>query len=324
MAEERKLIKLGNSSFAVALPKEWISKSGLKKGDKVFILPNNNGELMISSEFKKNGLGREIIIEIDGKNEDSIQRDFISAYINGNTTFQFRGSINNEKKRYIKKLIQNYMNCEIAEEKDNFLTAKDFFNIEDVDLNNFTRRADNNIREMFGILINGVKTNHITEQEINDIKEADADINRLYFLSSRIMTLGFNNPSLISTLKTEPTNLFNSWWIAFHLEHIGDGIKGLIRTIRQPNKNKESFNKLAHLLIEINKLYEDSMKSFYEKDKKGLHEIMERGKLIWEKCDKLTRGNDAFLSATAEKLKNIENASYQIIKMILNLEEKNG
>ena len=35
--EQRKLIKLGNSSFALALPKEWVDKSGLKKGDNIFV-----------------------------------------------------------------------------------------------------------------------------------------------------------------------------------------------------------------------------------------------------------------------------------------------
>ena len=35
--EQRKLIKLGNSSFAIALPKDWIEKSGLKKGESIFV-----------------------------------------------------------------------------------------------------------------------------------------------------------------------------------------------------------------------------------------------------------------------------------------------
>ena len=35
--EQRKLIRLGNSSFAIALPKDWVDKSGLKKGDNVFL-----------------------------------------------------------------------------------------------------------------------------------------------------------------------------------------------------------------------------------------------------------------------------------------------
>ena len=47
--ERRKLIKLGNSSYAIALPKSWVTKSGLKKGDEIFVIKNSNGELVLTS-----------------------------------------------------------------------------------------------------------------------------------------------------------------------------------------------------------------------------------------------------------------------------------
>ena len=87
--EQRKLIRLGNSSFAIALPKDWVDKSGLKKGDNIFVERNNNGEMLISSQFKKINEGKKAVINVDGKDESKIKREFTSDYIRGNSVFEF-------------------------------------------------------------------------------------------------------------------------------------------------------------------------------------------------------------------------------------------
>jgi len=319
--DQRKLIKLGNSSFAIALPKDWVNKSGLKKGDNVFIVPNSNGELMISPQFRKVNGGKRIGINVDGKNEEEIRREFITAYINGNSIFQFNGTMNKEKNKNIKQIIKDYIGCEVTEENEKKLVVKDFFNLEDIDLNNFIKRTDNNIKEMFDIIIEGIKKGKFSNSEMKNIKETDLDINKLYFLTSRIMTMGLNNPALINALKISPPSLLNNWWLIFHLEHIGDGIKEIAKILKTKKINKETTAKLFPILNQVKKLYIDTLKTFYAKDKEEAHQIMEEGRMLLIKCDKLTKNDDLFLSLIGEKLKNIENDSYQITKIILNFEE---
>lgn len=318
--EQRKLIKLGNSSFAVALPKKWIVKSGLKKGDNIFIEKNSNGEVIISSKFKKNGNNKKAIISIDGKDDQSIMREFISAYINGNSIFQFIGNINKDKNKYIKKLIQNYIGCEVTEEEKGNITVRDLFNFEEMNLENFSKRANNNIIEMFNILIESVKKTKLSAQELDNIEEADLDINKIYFFNSRIMNMGLDNPVFISTLKTESLSLFNNWWITFNIEHIGDYLKSMTKLIKTIKISKQSASKLIVLLTQTKKIHQDSIKAFYDRDKEKTLEVMKQGKVIWNKCGKLTKSSNKNLSLIAEKLKNVENSSYQIVKMILNLE----
>ena len=128
MAEQRKLIRLGNSSFAIALPKGWVDKSGLKKGDRVFISHNGHGELMVSPELKKIYGDKEISLEVNDKDENRIRREFTNAYINGNSTFKFIGEIDKQKKKDIQKILSEYISCEIVGVDEKGLLVKDFFN----------------------------------------------------------------------------------------------------------------------------------------------------------------------------------------------------
>lgn len=317
--EQRKLIRLGNSSFAIALPKDWVDKSGLKKGDEVFIIPNSNGEIVISSTFKRNGIEKEILINTSNKDLEKVRREFMSAYISGNTIFKFEGDLSPERRKFIRQMIKEFISCEVEEEKDKIILAKDFFNFGEINIYNFTKRADNNVREMFETLINSLKKEKISAESVDSMKDADVDINKIYFLNSRLMNLGLNNPAIVSILKTDQSSLFNNWWLTFHLEHIGDGLKRITKRLKENSKDFD-FKKYAELIEEVKAVYEKALKAFYDKDKNKAHEVMEEGKKIWDKCDKLIKEHSTMQSLLAEKLKSIENASYQIVKMILNME----
>lgn len=67
--EQRKLIRLGNSSFAIALPKDWVDKSGLKKGDGIFVERNSNGGLTIEASYNKESARKEAIPDLKDKDE---------------------------------------------------------------------------------------------------------------------------------------------------------------------------------------------------------------------------------------------------------------
>ena len=86
----RKLVKSGAASHTVALPKDWITNNKLIKGDLIYI-ENKNNELIISANTKETKKEeKEIEISIDDKNEGTIRRQTISAYIKNYNKFIFR------------------------------------------------------------------------------------------------------------------------------------------------------------------------------------------------------------------------------------------
>ena len=317
--DQRKLIKLGNSSFAVALPKEWVDRSGLKKGDEVFITPNSDGEIIVSHHQKKNLSDKKTVINIEGKNDKNIKREFTSDYINGCSVFEFIGNIDREKSKMIKNIINHYISCEVIEESEKNIVVKDFFNFEELNLNNFMRRIDNNIEEMFDIVIRGIAVKKIAKEEIEEMNKIDLDINKFYFLTSRILTLGLNNPSLVHTLKIKPTELFNNWWLAFHLERIGDDLKTIAHKIKSEKLTAENKEILVSVFKEMKERHGESLKIFYTQDNKKAYEIMEGGKKMCDTAEKLMKSKSQILIFAGARLKEMSNASYQILKIMSNM-----
>jgi len=314
--EQRKLIRLGNSSFAVALPKEWINRSGLKKGDEVFITPNSDGEIIVSHQQKKNLSDKKTVINIDGKDDKNIRREFTSDYINGCSIFEFTGAIDREKGKIIKNIINHYISCEVSEESSTKVVVKDFFNLEELNLNNFMRRIDNNIEEMFDIIIQGISGKKISREDMEEMNKIDLDVNKFYFLTSRILTLGLNNPSLVHTLKIKPTELFNNWWLAFHLEHIGDDLKIMANKIKSEKLTAENREIMASAFREMKERHGESLRIFYTQDNKKAYELMESGKKMCNLAENLMKSKSALLIFTGARLKEMSNASYQILKMM--------
>ena len=312
--EERKLIKLGNSSFAIALPKGWVDKSGLKKGDKIFLENNSNGEIIVSSEFKKVG-EKEKEININDKDIEQIKREFTSHYINGVSVFKFTGNPLSNRKREIKELIKDYIGFEVIKEDGTEIVVKDFFKFEELNLNNLIKRIDNNTKEMFKILLESVKAKKTYSNDAEEISKIDLDINKFYFLLSRIMLLGMDNPSLTNKLKTTSIELFNYWWLAFHLEHCGDSLKYIFEQTKRNKDRKLLEKKLLPIFIKVKEKYENSLNGFYKKDPAEAYKTMGDGKKVWKLCTNLAKNENGFLSSIGENLKKVDDASYQIIKM---------
>ncbi|MCX6747984.1 MAG: phosphate uptake regulator PhoU [Candidatus Pacearchaeota archaeon] len=311
--EERKLIRLGNSSFAIALPKAWVDKAGLKKGDKVYILPNSNGELMISPEFKK-GEGKKIEINTNSLDEYALQKELKSAYVRGYKEMHFSGKNNPSLKNSISELKSDLLSLEFVESEKDKIVVKDFMNIEEIDIGNFIRRMDNNIREMLEIVSQRIAKGKMPKSELENIRKIDDDVNKSYLLISRILILGLDNPSILSQLKTSSLDLFNRWWFSFNLEHIGDSLKTISKIMC--NSEVEASNQIHAFLKQIIEIYSESMVTFYNSDKTQAISSMRKSHSLFQEHKKEEFKNIPH-SKIAENLKMLQDACYQNLKMTL-------
>jgi len=307
--EERKLIKLGNSSFAIALPKEWIDKSKLKKGDKIFLEHNENGEITVSSKFKKEE-EKKIEINLTDKDRDSIKHHLRAAYIKGYNTVIFKGDPKN--KRIIEDLLKDYLSFEIMESSPTEVTTKDFFDMKEVKFENLVRRIDNCLREMFDITMTELKREKPNPQSLREMKETDAAVNKFYFLCSRIFSKGIDNPAMLNTLKMSGNRLFNNWWIAFNLESLGDGLKYFLqRTSKTTSKNKQA---IYEIITRLQQEYILCMEAFYSEDSEKAFKVAEETRKIRASIENLKEEDPKTLHAL-EALKLVEKNIYQNSKI---------
>lgn len=79
MAELRKVLSVGSSSFAVVLPKSWVVSNGVGKQDSLWVMPKGDGSLLIWKDVE-----RKTKVEVDDANQlsDEILRHIVqSSYV---------------------------------------------------------------------------------------------------------------------------------------------------------------------------------------------------------------------------------------------------
>lgn len=315
--DQRKLIKLGNSSYAIALPKCWVDKSGLGKGDNVFLEENSNGELTLWSKIKK--ISDESIAEIDilGKSSKIIRKEIVSAYTNGSSSMILTGRKERSQLKEIKDFIKSLLSFEIIENSNERIVAKDFFNVEESNISNFITRIDNNIREMFSVISVSLDHGKLSKRDLEEIENIDIDTTKFFYLISRLFFKGIGNPSVINTLKTSNTNIFNDWWIAYNLEHVGDKIKEIANILHSAKLSKSDYKLISRLFSQISDIYSDSLNSFDKKDKKLAISSASVGKSIYTECDKLSQRKEPSIAKIGVIFKELESNFYQTLKIVM-------
>jgi len=74
----RKVISLGKASFAIILPKEWIIRQKVEKGNEVVLFPQKNGQLTI----QKTGVTKKrVVLDSEIFGQDLLDTAIQSAYI---------------------------------------------------------------------------------------------------------------------------------------------------------------------------------------------------------------------------------------------------
>ncbi len=319
--EYRKIISFGKSSFVVSIPKSWMKNNKLKKGSSVKIFEDN--ENLIISPLKdeksvKNNLSKTLIFE----NEKQLQRELISAYIEGYDTINIKVKDLEKKMKLIHKIFENLIALEIVSNENNIVVAKDYLNINEVNLKNIIIKIDNNIKSMFLDLLeytenNNYKNNNKDKQLNYSLIsiERDKSINKLSFLGFRVI-----RKLLDSQLKGNFSilNLFKSWSIIVQLEKIGDELKRIFR-LYENQKIYDNIKELYSLYNDVLKIYYNDKKPSYRK--KNL-EVNEKIRKFRKKIkDILLKEEDVVLTQIYEKMINISSYLEEILRLNFDFSE---
>ncbi|MBD3259023.1 hypothetical protein GF371_00145 [Candidatus Woesearchaeota archaeon] len=318
MMETRKLIKFGKNSFVLTVPKNWIDKNNLNSKQPVFVEENSN-DLIISTEQKKDKEEKKIIIYVDGKSSNTIEREIIAAYINNYNMMEFRGKELKKTAKQISDFLNNLMSFEIMEQTNIKLLVKDFLNFRDISVSDMIRRVDRIIRVMLEDSLLSFKEDNIESLNLRDI-----DINRFCYLIHRLVRGGLKNPNIAKILNHKPTQLLSTFMLAQHLEKIGDNSKRIAREISLLKKKKDNKQKekgITELFQRIQQQYLNVMKSFYNNDKILADRCSDEGKKIIKEYIALsTEHSDPLTHSILTRLKEINALLRNIARLTLDHE----
>jgi phosphate uptake regulator len=319
--EVRRLIKFGDSSHVVSIPKDWIEKNKLQKGDLIFLDENEFGQLLISPDQKKiERVDRGISVCIDKKNEAQIKREIIASYLKNFSTIRLHGSEIRKKLPFIKETIQNLMAMEIVKQSNEEVVAKVFVDTETIKFEEITTRIDLMVRSLFQDFCCLLEKENIQEKELEEMVSRDEDVNGLFFLSQKLFKQKLENPFLVSTVKL--ADLFESWNTNFRLEFLSDRIKEMSTLIKKNklNKNKAIVKSLKNIFKEIEFYYLSVMKARHARDINIAFELSSKKVDLYKKCDFLVEksGDKKGFPEICEKTRSVVREIHAINRSIYN------
>ncbi len=281
MVEFRKLIAFGKSSYVISLPKKWIEKNKLKKGDSIGVNIDQDKLTLSSKTEKEEEKEKSITIYIDGKSDKYILRNIISAYINNYKNIILSGKELKDKSIAIREILHGLLALEIMEQTSDKMIARDFLDMSTVDIKGILRKMDNITRSMMidmKACFNEKKAVHISDM--------DKDVNRLSYLLYRAIKYKMDNPSSDKHFYLSNMDLLILWQYGKITEDICDNIKRISRVVESV-KFKKQESVVRELFDELRNLYSGTLKAFYEKNAESALKLANVKSKIIDKCNKL-------------------------------------
>ncbi len=294
--EYRKLIKFGRGSYVVSLPKHWLKKKGVEKGDSLHLNVDNSKITVYPDERDEEHEEIQRIIKVEDQSLQVIQKKINAAYINNADTIRLQGDGLNSNLEDIKKKIQNLIAMEVVEQTTERLVAKSFLKMDDVEVPETMRKADHMIRTMFKDLHKAAESPVIEAVELSDsITQRDEDVNKMCMLAFR--ALNYEQKRGPSKDGLEEEDMLGMWGLNFFIEEIGDEIKRIAR-IAGKYEDRELMQDYSEVIQEISKNYANAMKGFYKEDKGLIYSVAEKRDELLQKCDEVLKDDVNSLTAS--------------------------
>jgi len=258
----RKIVKAGIASFTVSLPKEWIEKNKLKKGDSVYIVEKSANELLLSTEMKEQPKElNEITIVTENKDLETIRREITSAYVNNCNNIIILGRDLDQKAMEIRRFLHDFVALEIEEQTTGKIVAKDLLDLKEISIEKTIRRMDMILRSMIQDSIKSIENPSLGD----GIYYRDFDINRFYFLMYRLLKNALRDPSAALVFKLSNLQVMTYWNLITELEEIGDCVKNSCKFFKDLDTKQQA--ELLEIYSSIQQNYLDALKAYYNLDK---------------------------------------------------------
>jgi phosphate uptake regulator len=302
--DERKLIKTGNFSLTVALPKDWIKRHKLDKGNSVFVTEQEDGLLISPKKTKFKTYNKQLEINADETPLNGITRDIVAGYLTNVQAIKIYGKNLRKIIRECKKRIFQLSGLEIIEETSDSLLIKDLINLDEIIIPDILHRIDIILRSMFEDAKQCIRNK---DHELAEaIIERDEEVNRLVFLIYKVINYINEHPDQGKAHGLNPTYATHIWELNGYFEKIGDEIKRFARLIPETKFEKKDLVNISTLLEETESFFTNCMGTMYKNKIKENDEFSSNRMKILKKANNILPKTKKFEQKTMiNKLKII-------------------
>lgn len=229
--ETRKVQFTGNSTFTISLPKDWIDKMGIRRGDVVGLVRDNRGTITITPSIDARKDYRSKVINLQKESPAHLERMLIGTYVMGFDTITVRAKdrIDNAVKEKVRQFTRSVTGVEIVEETINSVTIKDLSDPMELSQEKGVRRLHLIVRSM---AVDAMDAFQKGDQPLAvDVINRDSDADRIYWIIMKEHNMMTRDLRLAERLKMTIEESTSYFQIARYLERIGDHAVQIARAV---------------------------------------------------------------------------------------------
>ncbi len=217
--ETRKVQVTGGSTYTVSLPKEWATDNGISGGSVVEFQSEDNLLLLAPKQEEDRTEG---VLDITGLTEDhELTRAVMTMYVSGFDVITLRtDQLTASQRRTIRDASGRLVGLEVIEEMSDKMVLQDLLDSSELSIENAVTRMRLVALAMLEDAVEALVTDD--DALANDVVERDDDVDRLWYMTSRVFRTVLRNPTAADDIGYTRETCFDLQSSARQLERVAD------------------------------------------------------------------------------------------------------
>ena len=271
--EPRKVQKVGYSTLSVSLPMNWAKKTGIQKGDIIYLSEENDGALRITPEPSKTEDSSVYLVNVDNcDNTKVLARVIVGNYVLGRNLLRVESErrLMREQIASIRQVTQRLLGIGIIEESDRHLLLQCSIDPKNFPLETVIKRLFVITSIMFKESIDALIDRDMELAKDAIAREYEADT--IFFLLARLLASAQQSRIVSEAIGIiDPMEIVEHNLIAWYLEMIGDRLNKIAENIIQldefrDDSDEELIDRLSQIGMICFTMFDQAMNSMFKGD----------------------------------------------------------
>jgi phosphate uptake regulator len=262
--ETRKVQVTGGSTYTVSLPKEWATENDVSAGSIVEF--HSEEDLLLLAPRRDEGR-IEGSLDISGMDDNhELTRAVMTMYVSGFDVIRLEaGRITATQRRIIRDATQGLVGLEVIEETTEHVVLQDLLDSSELSIYNAITRMRLVSLTMLEDAVEALVTGD--DELARDVKERDDDVDRLWYMISRVFRTVLRNPTAANEIGFPRDTCFDFQSGARQLERIADHATKIADLALEIEEIPESATEsLTRLQVQASEVPETAMDALLEDD----------------------------------------------------------
>ncbi|MFC7008292.1 PhoU domain-containing protein [Halalkalicoccus salilacus] len=287
--DTRKVQVTGGSTFTVSIPKGWATDNGIEAGTEISFHPEGESMLLTPRQGDETIEGRLDITDLHGRD---LTRAVVTMYVSGFDVIRLETNpVSAEQRRSVRDATQGLVGLEVVEETGDHIVLQDLLDSGQLSVHSAVTRMRLIAMTMLADAVTALIEND--DSLAADVIERDDDVDRLWFMVSRVFRSTLRNPGAAAEIGLSREASFDYHSSARQLERIADHSAKIAQIALDLDEIPEDVgSSLSTLHENAVAVVEQAMDAFLEDDSGRATRLANQAREDVEAIDEQTRTVD--------------------------------